>query len=40
MNIVFTVDVNPALAETFVGSVITILMLVVLAWAVRKFIGE
>ena len=40
MNITFTFDITPLLVEQFIGSVITILMLGVLAWAVRKFIGE
>lgn len=40
MNITFTLNITPLLLEQFIGSVVVILMLAVLAWAVRKFIGE
>lgn len=35
-----TVSITPHLFEQLIASVVVILMLVVLAWAVRKFIGE
>lgn len=40
MDIQFTFNITPLLLEQFIGSVVVILMLVTLAWAVRKFIGE
>jgi len=38
MNITLEFSINPALAETLISSIIVILMLIVLAWVVRKFV--
>lgn len=39
MDVTFTFNITPLLLEQFIGSALVILMLAVLAWAVRKFIG-
>ncbi len=36
----FTITITPHLLEQFIASVITIAILALLAWAVRKFIGD
>ena len=40
MDISFTFNITPHLANQLLASLIVLAMLVTLAWCVRKFIGE
>lgn len=40
MKFQIIVDIPQHSVELFIGSAITILMLAILAWAIRKFIGD